>query len=77
MIGFKGVKDLAETLETQLERVQRAIAAIEEGAQEYRIDNRRLKRADLSTLYTRESDLKAAIAAQNGNDVLFAQIGRL
>lgn len=66
-----------ETLETQLERVQAAIAAIESGAQEYQIDNRRLTRASLSTLYTREAALKAAIASRDGYNILYANTGRL
>lgn len=66
-----------ETLETQLERVRAAIAAIEEGAQEYQIANRRLTKANLSTLYARENALKAEIARRDGGDVLFAQMGRL
>jgi len=66
-----------DTLETQLERVQMAIAAIESGAQEYQIDNRRISRADLALLYTRESSLRAAIARQNGDNILYANTGRL
>lgn len=66
-----------ETLETQLERVQAAIAAIETGAQEYQIENRRLTRADLSTLYKREASLKNAIAAASGYNILYANTGRL
>ena len=66
-----------ETLETQLARVQEAIAAIEEGAQEYQIANRRLTKANLATLYARENSLMAAIARRDGGDVLFAQMGRL
>lgn len=69
-----------ETLEIQLERVQKAIAAIEEGAQEYEIggsgSRRRVRRADLPILYRRESDLKAAIGAQSGGDVTYAQMGK-
>jgi hypothetical protein len=48
---------LAETLEAQLERVQAAIAAIESGAQDYTIGQRRFTRANLETLYRREADL--------------------
>lgn len=68
---------MLETLETQLERVQAAIAAIETGAQEYQIENRRLTRADLSTLYAREASLKNAIAAESGYNVTYANTGRL
>lgn len=64
-----------ETLETQLERVQRAIAAIEDGAQEYQIGTRKLTKGDLKTLYDREASLKAAIVEQNGGSITFAQMG--
>ena len=66
-----------ETLEVQLERVQTAIAAIESGAQEYRIGNRSLTKANLATLYARESSLKAAIARRDGDNILYANTGRL
>lgn len=66
-----------ETLETQLERVRAAIVAIEEGAQEYQIANRRLTKANLSTLYARENSLMAAIARRDGGDLSFAQMGRI
>lgn len=66
-----------ETLETQLARVQEAIRAIEEGAQEYSIANRRITKANIATLYARENALKAEIARRDGGDVLFAQMGRL
>lgn len=66
-----------ETLETQLSRVQEAIRAIEEGAQEYQIANRRLTKANLSTLYARENSLMAAIARRDGGDLSFAQMGRI
>ena len=68
---------MVETLETQLERVQMAIAAIETGAQEYQINNRRVTKADLSALYNREASLKAAIARENGLDTFYANTGRL
>lgn len=66
-----------ETLETQLARVQEAIRAIEEGAQEYQIANRRLTKANLATLYARENALMAAIARRDGGDLSFAQMGRI
>ena len=66
-----------ETLETQLTRVQEAIRAIEEGAQEYQIANRRLTKANLSTLYARENRLMAAIARRDGGDLSFAQMGHI
>ena len=66
-----------ETLEVQLERVQQAIAAIELGAQEYEINNRRVTKADLATLYRREAALKAAIAERDGSNLFFANTGRI
>ena len=68
---------MVEALEIQLERVQTAIAEIEGGAQEYQIDNRRVSHADLSALYRREASLMTAIARRDGNDVLYANTGRL
>lgn len=53
---------MAESLETQLIRVQQAIAAVEERGQANDVNGRSLTRADLRTLYAREKDLKAQIA---------------
>lgn len=66
-----------ETLETQLERVQEAIRTIEEGAQEYQLDNRRITRANLATLYRREIALKREIARQVYGNTFYAHTGRL
>lgn len=66
-----------ESLETQLERVQMAIAAIENGAQSYQIANRKVTKGDLATLYAREKSLKAEIARASGGDLYFAELGRL
>ncbi|MDY4485865.1 MAG: hypothetical protein SPE14_07165 [Anaerovibrio sp.] len=66
-----------ESLETQLERVQMAIAAIESGAQSYQIANRKVTKGDLATLYAREKSLKAEIARASGGDLYFAELGRL
>mgnify|MGYP000874558421 FL=1 len=65
-----------DTLEIQLERVKTAIAAIETGAQKYEINNRSITKADLATLYSREKQLKAAIAAQYGDHILYANTER-
>lgn len=65
-----------ESLETQLERVQMAIAAIESGAQSYQIANRKVTKGDLATLYAREKSLKAEIARASGGDLYFAELGR-
>lgn len=64
-----------ENILAQLERVQKAIAVIEEGAQAYKIGNRSLTKADLSLLYTREADLKAAYQAETGSATTYAQTG--
>ncbi len=66
-----------ETLEEQLEWVQKTIAAIESGAQEYKIGNRSLTRTNISTLYGSESSLRAAIAWLDGDNILYANIGQL
>lgn len=66
-----------ESLETQLESVQAAIRAIEGGAQSYKISNRSVTRADLATLYARETTLKSQIAREKGGDLFFAELGRL
>ena len=66
-----------ESLETQLERVQMAIAAIESGAHSYQIANRKVTKGDLAILYAREKSLKAEIARASGGDLYFAELGRL
>lgn len=57
-----------EALQTQLERVQAAIAAIEERGQATSIGTsgatRTLTRGDLGTLYKRERDLKRRIGRE-------------
>jgi hypothetical protein len=54
-----------ESYEVQLERVQTAIAKIENGAQEAEYEGRRVKRADLKTLYEREAQLRSLIDKQS------------
>ena len=66
-----------ETLKVQLDNVRAAIMAIETGAQDYQVANRRITKADLATLYKRESTLKTQIAKIMGNDLYFAELGRL
>lgn len=46
-----------QTARAQLERVRKAIEAVEGGAQSYSMDGRTLNRADLATLYAREKQL--------------------
>lgn len=64
-------------LKEQLKQVRTAIAAIETGAQSYKIGNRSLSRPDLATLYARETRLKAEIARAETGDVFFANLDRL
>lgn len=66
-----------KTIKDQLRRVQLAISRIEEGAQEYIIGNRRLTRADLKTLYQRETELQNKLADIRGGGmcVTFAEKG--
>ena len=51
-----------ETLQSQLESVQDAIARIETTGQAYGRDGNSLNRADLKTLYDRERYLESKIA---------------
>lgn len=46
------------TTQEQLNQINNAISAIENGAQEYRIGSRQLKRADLSVLYAERRRLQ-------------------
>lgn len=55
---------MAESYSTQLDRVQTAIAAVESGAQAYDVAGRSLTRADLSTLYKRETYLRGRVARE-------------
>ena len=60
-----------QEIKTELRRVRIAIAKIEDGAQEYTIGDRRLTRADLATLYDRETTLENELAdAENGGLVV-------
>ncbi len=64
-----------QTLEQQLESVQKAITAIESGGQEVDIEvnqnRRRVRRGDLRELYRREYQLKMAIMRQNGGGAFY------
>lgn len=66
-----------EILQRQLASVRETIAAIEGGAQEYQIANRRISKADLATLYKREAELKGSIARLQDGGTYFAELGRL
>ncbi len=52
--------------EQQLISVNTAIAAIEGGAQEYRLGSRTVRRGELATLYAERRRLESIITAQNG-----------
>lgn len=68
---------MALTLEQQLDQVQAAITAIETGAQEYWLRERRIRKADLPVLYAREADLMARIAEANGETMKYVQWERV
>lgn len=53
---------MSEDPQTQLTRVQTAIAAIEEGGQDVTYGDRRVTMADLKTLYAREQSLIRQVA---------------
>ncbi len=50
----------------QLEQVNEAIAAILSGGQSYKIGNRSLTRADLTTLYKMKKELENNTESDNG-----------
>lgn len=53
---------MAESVDTQLARVQTAIAKIEEGGQDVTYEGRRVTRGDLEILYKRETRLLARVS---------------
>jgi len=58
----------------ELEQVDAAIAAIQNGAQSYRIGSRGLTRADLKTLYVRKDMLEDLVTALSGGSGRFRQV---
>lgn len=62
-----------KTYAEQLEEVQAAISAIESGAQEYRIGNRTLRRADIQFLYEREKYLREMVESELNGSVALAR----
>lgn len=56
---------MSETLQEKLDRVQQAIAAIENGGQNVAYEGRSVTKADLKTLYDREKYLEMRIARQS------------
>lgn len=63
---FFGEHMAVKTTLEQLESVQTAIEAIEGGAQSYGIGDKRLTKADLAMLYSREEKLLARYNKESG-----------
>ena len=55
------------TVQEQYGQINAAIAAIENGAQEYKIGDRSLRRADLSTLYKERRLIQQELAAEQNS----------
>lgn len=64
------------TTKEQLDQLNQAIAAIENGAQEYRIGNRSLRRPDLSVLYKERVQIQQRLDQESGRGVYVAQFDR-
>jgi hypothetical protein len=64
------------TTQEQLEKINTAIAAIEGGAQEYRIGSRQLRRPDLSILYQERRNLQQQFNQENGGNAYVAVFDR-
>lgn len=65
------------TTQEKLEQIEKAISAIENGAQEYRIGgNKSVRRADLSTLYNERRMLQRQLNEENGGGVYVASFDR-
>lgn len=58
---------------SDLDIINTAISAIENGAQEYKIGSRMLKRGDLKTLYAERRLLKAEQSELDGNSTFVAK----
>ncbi|MGQ9367707.1 hypothetical protein [Azospirillum sp. ST 5-10] len=56
---------MSESYQTQLDRVQAAIAAVEDGGQDVTYDGRRITMADLNALYRRETALRRAVERES------------
>lgn len=64
------------TTQEQLDQINAAIAAIEGGAQEYRIGNRSLRRPDLGVLYQERRNLKQQLYQESGGGTYVAVFDR-
>lgn len=60
----------------QLEQINSAISAIENGAQEYQIGSRRVRRADYAALCTERRRLKAELAQEVTGSTFVASFDR-
>lgn len=56
--------------QTQLDEINTAITSILSGAQEYRIGNRSMKRADLSFLFKERNRLELKLESETSSDIL-------
>lgn len=63
---------MIEELRAQLAQINVAIEKIENGAQEYGIGNRKLRRGDLSALYKERRQLKTEIAYHENSGGVYA-----
>ena len=63
------------TTADRLAEVKRAISALISGAQEYQVNGRRVRKAELSGLMKLETQLTAQLASEDGRDVRVAYLG--
>lgn len=64
------------TIQEQLDQVNLAISAIENGAQEVQIGSRRIKRADYNALCAERRRLKADLAEETTGNTFVATFDR-
>jgi hypothetical protein len=64
------------TTQDQLNQINNAISAIENGAQEYRIGSRTIKRGDLATLYAERQRLEQKFTLENNSGIFVATFDR-
>lgn len=60
------------TIQEQLSQINTAIEKIENGAQEYRIGNRMVRRADLTVLYKERRQIQQEIANEESCGGVYA-----
>ncbi len=60
----------------KLDNINLAIEKIENGAQEYRIGSRTVRRADLSVLYSERKRLEERLEQYTNNTIMYARIHR-